>query len=172
MKKVILFLMATTLIITSCRKACKENDCKKEYGCDEIIRPSNLKPIDWNNYNDVYTVYWNLSDVCSKEDRRYNEESVIIKVSGWKAWSYDLFSLCDEPKYANQELRYTGAYPIITVKHFAIDDSLFNAKMDTSDLKKKCYITGRILMAELPTMYCCLTIPEIHLYSIDDIYFE
>ncbi|MDR1878606.1 MAG: hypothetical protein LBQ64_03460 [Bacteroidales bacterium] len=163
MKKVFLFLLTATLIVTSCQKGCG------------VRRPRNVNSIDWNNYNDVYTVYWNLSGECSKENRRYNEDSVIIKVSGWKAWSYDRFSLCDDPKYANQELGYTGASPIITVHYFGKDSlfsAKFNEKMDTSDLTKKCYITGRIFMKDLPKMFCCRTVPQIHLNSVDDIYFK
>ena len=32
---------------SSCQKSCIKD------------RPKNVKPIDWNNYNDVSTVFWN-----------------------------------------------------------------------------------------------------------------
>ena len=45
-----------------------------------VKRPKNLKPIDWENYNDVYTVYWNCVKICNDPD---NVQGKKVKVYGW-----------------------------------------------------------------------------------------
>ena len=40
-------------------------------GCDKnckIKYPKDLKPIDWENYNDVYDVIWNYTDIKESSD--------------------------------------------------------------------------------------------------------
>jgi hypothetical protein len=101
MRKLILSFTAVFLLFVACNKNCK------------IKYPKDVKPIDWENYNDVYTVYWNMVHCCSETIDLQNET---IKISGWKAWSYDAFNLCGEAKYADRKLGYTAASPFITIE--------------------------------------------------------
>ena len=68
MKRIILCLTAIVLLFTACDKGCN------------IARPKDVKPIDWENYNDVYDVYWNLLKFCSEPS---NDDGRYIKISGW-----------------------------------------------------------------------------------------
>jgi hypothetical protein len=157
MKKKILCLTAIFLLFAACDKGCK------------IKRPKDVKPIDWGSYNDVRTVYWNTRNLCSES---INCQSDTIRISGWKAWSYDSFNLCDDAKYADRSLGHTAAFPFVSIRCYLPE---FKTKMDTSDLTKKCFIKGIIHLNQgmsYPRGNCCLTWAVIEITNIDDIYFK
>jgi hypothetical protein len=146
MKKIILCITALLLLFTSCEKI-----------------PKNVKPIDWYNHNDVYTLYWNCRSTC-KENKRKNEGKA-IKISGWKtSWS-DSFLLCDDIVYKGSH-----PFPFIPIQCYLPE---FKTKMDTCDFTKTCYIKGIIhleLWRERPRG--CIIEPYIEITNIDDIYFK
>lgn len=100
MKKLILCFTIIVFVFVACNKEC------------QIKYPKNLKSIDWENYNDVYTVYWNTVHLCFET---VNLQSDTIKISGWRAWNYGSFNLCDDPKYADRNSGYTNPSPIIFI---------------------------------------------------------
>jgi len=53
-----------------------------------------------------------------------------------------------------------------------IDEDLLQAKLDTSDLTKKCFIKGTLCLEEIITKGCCRATPAIVIRDINDIYFE
>jgi hypothetical protein len=151
MKRIVLYLTALLLLFVACEK-----------------NPKDVKPIDWEDYNDVYTVYWNCYSSCDKIKSEYAGK--IIKISGWKAWSYDSFNLCDDAKYADRSLGYSAAFPFIPI---LCNLSEFKTKMDTNDLTKKCFIKGIIYLEsseEHPRN--CIIAPYIEITNIDNIYFK
>jgi hypothetical protein len=113
----------------------------------------------------VKTVYWNTKHSCSET---INFPSDTIKISGWKAWSYYEFNLCDDAKYADKNLGYTAATPIITIQ---CDLPEFQSKLDTSDLTKKCFIKGKLDFRRFKRT-CCVRVPVIIITNVNDIYFE
>ena len=137
-----------------------------EGGNCEIIIPKDLKPIDYDNYNDVYTVYWSFVKLCS-ENNDYKDK--IVKISGWRPWSYDLFYLCDDPKYAVRDLGHAAASPIVKIRLELPENS---AHLNNPDWSKKCFIKGELLFYHLEMGSCCKLLPEIVIKDIDDIYFE
>ena len=155
MKRVILCFTALLLLLfATCEKDC-------------IKRPKNVEPIDWENYNDVYTVYWNTIHLCSET---INLPSDTIKIVGWRAWSYDAFNLCDDAKYADKNLGYTAAFPCITIECNLPE---FKTKLDTCDLTKKCFIKGKLSFFYVETSgKCCKIGCRIEITNINDIYFE
>ncbi|MDR1878607.1 MAG: hypothetical protein LBQ64_03465, partial [Bacteroidales bacterium] len=87
MKKVILFLLTATLIVTSCEKACYPK------------RPKNVKSVEWENYNDVYTVYWNFRSSRPKINLdNYNGKT--IKLYGWMYKHSYLFDSLDRGTFS------------------------------------------------------------------------
>jgi len=147
--------------------SCKEN-------CD-INRPKNLKPIDWENYNDPYTVYWNGLKNCSEPGF---DDGTKIKVSGWIRQcanvqipiNPDLFALTEE-KYMSE---CNGAKGTILHVRPYYSDFLDSLKIIlNTNLEKKCYINGILSYNSLYDMGpCCHVTPEIIIYSVDDIKFE
>jgi len=151
----IVCLAAILLLFAACDKNCNTKP------------PKDVKPIDWENYNDVYTVYWNYVSLYSK--RKQEDEGKIIKISGWKAWSYDAFSLCDDAKYADRNLGYTAAFPHIDIKFYCPE---VHTMLDTCDLTKKCFVKGKLSFHEREAGLCNKVIPVIIVTDINDVYFK
>jgi hypothetical protein len=156
MKKNILYFTALLLLFAACKPNC------------EPKIPKGVKPIDWENYNDVYTVKWNYTGDCSTTGKT----GLTIKMYGWifhpqTAYpslfcmlSDSLFIEANNPKCAMVHVRC-----IEDIEHL-------KAKFDTSDLTKKCYVTGELFIADRPTNDCCTTEPEIMIMDANDVYFE
>ena len=126
MKKIILCLTAILLLFATCDKGCK------------IKRPKNLKPIDWENYNDVNTVYWNCVKSCEKYSDEH--EGKIVKISGWIDWykEYNIFTLCDDSK----NLGYGSTFPSVIIKIKI--PGIGGVVLSNKDFTKKIYIEGRL----------------------------
>ena len=158
----------------------------------KIDKPKNLKAIDWENYNDVYTVFWNGKKDCSEvsgigvwtcED---NHNLKDIKVYGWifqgafgnpvNPAEFTLISNEEDIFWYNYSTRGGNGIGVSICRYTAesneeLVDALRN-KFATADITKKCYVKGKFSYQGLPTNDCCSTIPVIIIFSADDIYFE
>jgi hypothetical protein len=166
MKKLMLAFIALFFLLSACK-----NDCNIKY-------PKNIKPIDWENYNDVYTVYWNFCSLC--DQRKEGDRGKEIKLCGWVFQGIDetqspfqdgylgfpIISNEDDIFWWNFSTRGVGLY----VKFSNIKDSL-QTKFDKTDITQKCFIKGILDYNHLLTE-CCRSIPTIIIASADDIYFE
>jgi len=137
-------------------------------------KPKDLKPIDWENYNDVTTVYWNYNKDClemwNSSDIRKN-----IKVCGWifqghlgEPINIKKFTLLDKEANIFAPNPWVGNGVGISINGYFIADSLRN-KFSTVDITKKCCISGELYYNEFADDACCWTAPEI---IMNDIYFE
>ena len=149
------------LLLTCCVSLIFFSSCKEYEGqCSEVKIPKNLSPIDWDNYNEVYTVHWNYSGTCTKMNKN-NDIGKVIKVYGWieqESFRPEWFYLVD--KDTN-----------IAIHSYSIADSLRD-KFSTFDITKKCYITGILNIEEQPNNNCCYASPKIVITNIDNINFE
>ena len=144
------------LLFTTCQK------CKIKY-------PKNIKPIDWENYNDVYTVYWNLCSLTSEiKNFPLHEE---IMVYGWihnqnqYGVSAKKFSLVDDPSRIHG---IPGSPSIMVENNFDEIQVMF----DTCDLTKKCFVKGKLLFIDIIRGYCKTIEPSMYITDINNIYFE
>ena len=139
-------------------------------GCEKtclLKKPKNLKSVDWENYNDAYTLYWKFMKQCSEISKF---EKKVIKIAGWKKWSSknsNGFYLCDDPKYCDSIFHSNPPVTINIVCLFSIQPLL-----DSCDLTKKCFITGTLMFNRLKMGMCCRAEPEVLVTDINDIYFE
>lgn len=69
-------LLVIVILLYSCER--KIGGCVET--CYDIEKPTNLKPIDWNNWNDAYTIYYNFYD--NQEDACYNHDGDTIMCYG------------------------------------------------------------------------------------------
>jgi hypothetical protein len=162
--------------------------CKEKEECIPFERPKDLKPIDWENYNDVYTVFWNYYQRECSEMWVWDDSTKTIKVSGWIVqdnWAQGtvvpgritLFTLVNNSKDIYTISGYPQPYIAISVKDSDVAPLLFD-KFTKTDITKKCYIRGSLFFKEREVSnYCldysgCFLFLEIVLDSIDDIYFE
>ena len=166
MRKIILYLTALLLLFAACKKSCK------------IKYPKDIKPIDWENYNDVYTVYWNCKDTKVNSKMRDT-----IKIYGWifqgpiypngnplpvDPDNFTLISNEEDIFYWNYSTRGVG----INIRNIYYDSVTYvnlQPKFDTSDITKKCFIKGRLGFVYLYTEYCSILDPYI---CVENISFE
>jgi len=159
--------------------------------CDiEIEKPSDVMPINWEDYNDAYHVFWNFfSDKCRDDIGIPTEKT--IKISG-KFEKREIhrgehvtviYALKSVNEYEHKGIydivskRYTFFVPFVEIYcHHILEE--FLEKVDSEDLTEKCYIEGKLLIVKA-THYksdghdqCCFNVPFIRLESIDGIYFE
>ena len=163
--KFIIFLCLTALLLlfASCEKGCK------------IKYPKDVKPIDWENYNDVYTVYWNYVHVngSKQEHKMRMDEGKEIMIYGWVTSQYanstiPLFDLCESP---NGGIRCPIGIELPTPDPYLFTH--LRTKLDTCDLTKKCFIKGKLISGSLFNgNYGCKGQAYIMIEYIDNIYFK
>ena len=144
--------------------------CKEKGRCPEVKIPENLSPIDWENYNDVYTVYWN----CKKGIEKNSHTENIIKVTGWilqpGANIHEInparFYLTDGP----DRILFSEGLQVNIISFETAE--LLKIKFGNSDLTKKCYITGNLFGLSNSSNDCSWIDYMIEITNPDDIYFE
>jgi len=145
----------------------------------EIEKPDDVLPIDWENYNDVYTVFWNYrSKKCSAKTGVIGK----IKVFGWisvldlKENELLLVSNLERVPVSNFDNVYDSyIYENIAVLKVSINYPIVDelkAKLDTCDFTKKCFVEGNLVVEDRKEAPLCSIVPYIFLRNINDIYFE
>ena len=129
--------------------------------CEERVH-KDIKPINWGNYNDVCTVFWNFYTPCKEVKSECDGKT--IKISGWQTGSYNYCSLhlCDD----------TISRGFTTYISIFCSLPEFKAKLDTSDLTKKCFVKGKLSFDYMNPGKDCMVRPMIEITNIDDIYFK
>lgn len=134
-----IFIVASFIVlcITSC-----------EIPCSPISKPKDLQPIDWENYNDVKTVYYNCVKYCSEKSVLEGKK---VKVCGWKLKNLDGFAISDDS--------INGSRPAISIR------------VPKPEQNCKFYITGTISLpcnetVDLLGRNCSKNIIEIIVDSI------
>ena len=154
--------IASIFFLTACKQAC----------IYQIEKPANVHAVDWDNYNDVYTVFWNYYTFCSETKKEDSGKEIMI--SGWirknsgsiHGISANRFSLVEEDK-VNAEL----SYPFVDILGRVGEE--LQTILDTCDLNKKCFIKGSLIFNCLKTVSVWdESVPEILLENTDNIYFE
>lgn len=146
MKKIKLILIVlAALSISSCDTTCKP-----------IAKPKNLQPINWGNFNDAYTVFWNV--VRTEDDAPGDSEGRKIKVFGWIHADYDLLYLTDNFDYA------TNHFPAGESRTVLIEIMGVSKK----NTKKKCYVEGTVSAQPVGPGVCQMSVTIVP----DTIYFE
>jgi len=160
MKKIFILIIVLSIAGFSCNRKC---------GVD---KPKNIKPIDWENYNDVHTVKWNYTDDCS-DFTFHNDTGKTIKMYGWMFHpmdvSPDLFCLLSDSLLVEAN---NPKCAMVYVGGIREEWERLKEKFDTSDLTKKCYVTGSLEFSNQSDNDCCLVTPSIGIMNADDIYFE
>jgi len=156
-------------------------------------RPKDLKPIDWENYNDVYTVYWTYHgrEIREKEmETLLKDTANTIKVHGWvhrirqSISPYSVHNFMEVVLIGN-EIADDGNYSYFEypyVEFTVVGDLevmfLLLEKLTSADLTKKCFIRGKLCLSsagahiDFENGSCDIIFPRIRVYSVDDVYFK
>ena len=158
MKRLLISFTAILLLLSACEKSCLEK------------RPKNVKPIDWENYNDVYTVYWNYRTLCS--EIKTEDLGREIMLTGWVRLPLhngeDYFSLVSDVAEAGE---YPGPVPTPNISIAMYSDSI-RYYLASCDLTKKCFIKGRLDISCHDLSGICESKAYPHLLNVGNIYFE
>jgi hypothetical protein len=139
------------------------NSCGK---CN-FKKPKGIKPIDWENYNDVYTVYWNYSE---SGDMSMNQGFTgdTIKVYGWifqgnhgETINPGMFMLIENEKNIFDPNPWIEKRTGFYIETF--DKELINAlkvKFSETDITKKCYIIGSLISIDTGTIVYLFNMKE------------
>ena len=169
--------------------------CTPKCDIKNIMKPDDIQ-IDWENYNDVYNIFWHyFSNNCRGAG---NLTSDIIKVHGKidissfhfvrnypdKSTYLHSFELIDEQEHEYNSI-YDYLYNRYDYRAFSVRVFCYNIadelqkKLESCDLTRKCYIKGEVSTGILGggrsegyNDDCCFTFPSVNLYNIDDIFFE
>jgi len=156
MKRIVFLSFSFIFIFSSCNSL-----------CPKIKKPNNIKPIDWENYNGVYDVYWTFYNY-------YHDVEI---------WQYeDMIKICGLIRYDESDPynfwlveQSNPKINIPIIAYFEDDEDTEKLKLLLLDnsLEKKCSIQGKLIMDCLYTNTGCQdAYPIVSLQSINDIYFE
>ena len=167
-----LALLASVCVAVLFATGC-DNDKDVDGGNGGVKPEEELLPIDWENYNDVNTVWYNFhSNDCSTVTRRPGKT---IKIAGWLMQpGGNLHEIGPEFLYLTNRPNqiFFSADPTVTVQVSIECIDPLKIKFTNSDLTKKCYITGELTIEDLSINNGCMAIPLIWITDVDDIYFE
>ncbi|MDR2653557.1 MAG: hypothetical protein LBC68_14850 [Prevotellaceae bacterium] len=135
-----------------------------------VDKPKNLQPINWANYNNVYTVFWNCKAECGEYSFSGNE----IKIKGWlPSETYEIIDnynleIWETKENADKRDGANVNIPIIATSEIM---SSVISLLNSENLNKQCFIKGKLEYMRIETM-CCRVSPRIVLENIDNISFE
>ena len=160
----------------------KKKEIETENPCNSK-RPTNLKPIDWENYNDVHTFSLYYRGKCEEEAWLLGDEGKTINVSGWMhqnmGWwetqgKIHFFTLIDN-KADIYIIPYGGLGIFISTEDPIVAKELYD-KVIMADVSKKMHLRGTLSFSMMHIdgidFGCCIISASITLQSVDDIYFE
>jgi hypothetical protein len=194
-----IFLIANG-VFSSCEKSPKEESKTKKprYDiprdlCTPIIRPTNLQPICWTSYNDVWTFFWFYT-------RRDTSETIygmgqlfqggnFMSISGYlyrgdpnllnpNNRTFLLVYFKEDIFNPDHQLTFAHARFSLSSLSFRITDlELFHAKFSEVNYDSKWYIRGRFRQFFGPQTspilgHCFWNNPNLEVINLNDIYVE
>ena len=166
MKTIYFLLIIGFPLLVSCDKQSDYCWCCR-FLSESSTRPLLPPPFDWENYNSVATVALDYKKITPGET---------IKIAGWimlyikEEIEQDYyFHLIDNP---NRTYNGFVAIPIKTKNQE--DMGLLKSKFESSDLAKKCYITGEFHTEEffVHDGDYISSVPYVSITNVDNVFFE
>jgi len=149
---------------------------KTPNGCGECVKIPAHSPIDCENYNDVFTVYWNLND------SNFSYDCSEVLVCGYVCYDKNNnritspFMLIDDSikalNYVGNNYNFSNAQVEICL----VFDSISNQEMSilNASIPNKCYVKGLLRCSGMnDDVHCCsYCFPLIYILNVADIYFK
>ena len=153
--------------------------CSCKHKCYEVVKPSNLKHIDWNGWNDAYTVGYTFYD--NEENACYDYDGDTILCYGHIAkYLYDDYSSfkLDNSIYLESGNMQQGvglSFSFIYDQNSSERDSLISL-LNSSNYSDTCFVKGvfKVHYHHIITAFkeCKYSYPSITVCRIDDIWFK
>ena len=154
--------LATVALLCSCR-----------HKCDDIVTPANLKPIDWNGWNDAYTVFYTYYD--NDYDACHDHEGDTIMCYGHIAkYLYeDYSSLRPNDIFLEATDKRQQAVGVGFILQNSSETDSLKSLLNSSSHSDTCFIKGTLNLWGWDGPHQCRTVyPHITVHRIEDIYFK
>lgn len=170
--------MKTKLTIVLLTMATLLCSCKHKHTCDDVVKPANLKPIDWQGWNDAYTVGYTFYD--NEENACYDYDGDTILCYGHIAqYLYDDYpSLKPDNIYLESGHMQQGVhidFGFLYDQNSSERDSLINL-LNSSNYSDTCFVKGvfKVSYYHIITTSkdCKYSYPGITVCRIEDIWFK
>lgn len=145
--------------------------CSCRHKCDDIVKPANLKPIDWNGWNDAYDVGYTFYD--NREDICYDHNGDTIMCYGHIArFLYEDYpSIGTSGIWLESGNKQQGVEVCFEI--FGHDTDSLKRLLNSSSHSDTCFVTG--ILSLFPSNFCgCYMVyaPLIRVNRLDDIHFN
>lgn len=165
--KLIIVLLAILSLFCSCK-----------HKCHEVVKPSNLKPIDWNGWNDAYTVAYTFYDNKEKACYDYDGDTILCYGHIAKYLYDDYSSIKPDNIYLEAGMRGQGvgvSFSFIYDQNSSERDSLINL-LNSSNYSDTCFVKGVFKLSyhhiRTALKSCEYSEPVITVCRIEDIWFK
>ena len=149
--------------------------CKQKYTCEDIVKPTDLQPIDWNGWNDSYTVFYNFYDNDYNACHDYDGDTVLCYGHIANYLYQDYSSLDPESIFLEAGMRQQGVCVdcwYIVQYNSSERDSLIRM-LNNSSYSDTCFVKGTLELWGWDGPYQCRTVyPRLMVRRIEDIYFR
>jgi len=168
--RLIIAILAATVLFCSCKGNC--SGCGK-FECYDVVKPADLKPIDWNGWNDAYTVCHTFYD--KSEDAQMDHYGDTIRCYGCiSKYLYEDYSSLSKSSFICFEC--SDDSEAVAILHYVImnscdRDSLVRL-LDDSSYSDTCYVKGIFGFWGFGPEGCDYVKPAIYVNSIDNIHFK
>ena len=152
--------------------------CKHKHTCEDVVKPSNLQPIDWNGWNDAYTVGYTFYD--NEENACYDYDGDTILCYGHIAkYLYDDYSSLnpDNSIYLESGHKQQGVEVFFSFiyENSSERDSLISL-LNRSTYSDTCFVKG-VFKVYSYTIHvfpksCTYVSPVITICRLEDIWFK
>lgn len=152
--------------------------CSCKHKCYEVVKPSNLKPIDWNGWNDAYTVGYTFYD--NEENACYDYDGDTILCYGHIAkYLYDDCSSLnpDNDIYleSGHKQQGVGLFFSFIYENSSERDSLVSL-LNSSTYSDTCFVKGVFKIYDhhiiTNSKSCMYSYPHITVCRLEDIWFK
>ena len=146
--------------------------CSCKRTCKDIVKPSDLKPIDWNGWNDAYTVGYTFYDDAEDACFDFNGDTILCYGHIARYLYEDYSSLSTSSIYLESGSKQEGVQVFFDI--FGSDDvNILKQKLNNSVYSDTCFVKGTLYVHASAINKCYIVYcPAIHVSRLEDIYFR
>ena len=149
--------------------------CKHKHTCEDIVKPANLNPIDWNGWNDAYTVFYNFYDNDNDACHDFDGDTILCYGHIANYLYQDYPSLNPEDMFLEAGMRQQGVGVncwYIVHNNSSERDSLIRL-LNNSSHSDTCFVKGTLELWGWDGPHHCNTVyPCLMVHKLEDIYFK
>ena len=166
--KLTIILLAILTLLCSCNRVIVDDT-----NCFDIVKPEDLKPIDWNGWNDAYTVFYNFYD--NDYDACHDYDGDTILCYGHMAsylYNYQSIDPGDVFLEASTEEQGVGVVFSSVFQHNGCERDSLIRLLNNSSYSDTCFVKGTLELWAWGKPNCFSVHPCLRVRKLEDIYFK